>query len=299
MFHNISLFSFFFIFLSNVFSQNTVSESKILSEKNELKFKEFFFESLSQKAIGNYQKAIYNLENCNEIFPGEVSVFFEFSKNYLLLNNVLLSKEYIKRALLKEPNNHFMLKHLVEVCTRENNFDEAIEVQKKIASTNPRERENLVEIYIKNNDDKKAISLIKKIERDSVASIKLKRLKEKLIDSKNIKENNSLESEFKTNKSYSILSQLLEKNKNDPELLLKYSKEGILLYPSQAYLYLVNGKALNYFKKHKKALTCLQNGLDFVIDNKMRKRFLLEIAISYRGLGNFKEEKKILEKVKK
>jgi predicted Zn-dependent protease len=61
----------------------------------------------------------------------------------------------------------------------------------------------------------------------------------------------------------------------------------------------MKGKALNYQKNYKKALTILQNGLDFAIEDTMEAEFYKEMAIAYKGLGNLKEEKKYTEKYRK
>ena len=81
--------------------------------------------------------------------------------------------------------------------------------------------------------------------------------------------------------------------------MLKYSEEGIGLFPAQPFVYLMKGKALNYQKNYKKALTTLENGIDFVIEDNMEADFYKEMAISYKGLGNSKEEKKYNEKSRK
>ena len=47
-----------------------------LDEEKELKFQQYFFKALSEKSIKNYQKAIENLELCNEVLPENVTVFF-------------------------------------------------------------------------------------------------------------------------------------------------------------------------------------------------------------------------------
>ena len=100
-------------------------------------------------------------------------------------------------------------------------------------------------------------------------------------------------------KDIPILKQILEEYRSDPEMLLKYSEEGILIFPAQPFVYFIKGKALNYQKKYKEALTTLENGIDFVIEDKMEVGFYREMAKSYKGLGNLKEEKKVLEKLNK
>jgi len=148
-----SLFSLLFFLISlKSYTQDSLSVAADFTEEKELKFQQFFFTALSQKSIGNYQKAIENLESCNQILPNNKSVFFEFSKNYLYLNNTFLAKEYINRAINQDSKNIWMQKHLVKVFEKENNFFEAIKIQQKIIVLNPKENKNLVLLYFKNRD---------------------------------------------------------------------------------------------------------------------------------------------------
>ncbi|MCI2228634.1 hypothetical protein MC378_05600 [Polaribacter sp. MSW13] len=289
------------------FSQDSIPAAVDLSEEKELKFQQFFFKSLSEKSIGNYQKAIENLESCNQILSNDVAVFFEFSKNYFYLNNSLLAKEYINRALTKEPNNIWMLEHLVKIYVKDKNFTEAINMQKRVVALNPKERVLLVKLYVYNKEYQKAVSLMNDLETDNALPANLKRLKgglEKSEDKMVVEEEKSnditsLINQFKTDKSYKILKQILQKSNNDFEVLLKYSEEGITLFPAQSYVYLMKGKALNYQKSYKKALSTLQNGIDFVIEDRMEANFYLEMAKAYKGLGNLNEEKKYIQKANK
>ncbi|QTD36308.1 hypothetical protein JL193_09030 [Polaribacter batillariae] len=301
------LFSLFFIlFSTKIYSQDSIAATKDLTEEKELLFQQSFFEALSQKSIGNYQKAIENLENCNQILPNNLTVFFEFSKNYLRLNNTLLAKEYINRALAQEPDNVWMLKQLVKIHVRERDFLKAIKTQQKIIAQYPREREYLVRLYLQNKDRKSAVSLLKILEKEEVLSANLKRLKANLKKAEEAPKVKKLEaniedliSRFKTDKSYKILEEILNKSQNNPERLLKFSKQGIALFPAQPFVYLINGKALNIKKNFKKAVETLQNGIDFVIEDDMEADFYKELSTSYKGLGNKKNEQKFLEKYKK
>ena len=302
-----ALLSIFCILFSlKSYTQDSIPVAKDLTEEKELEFQQFFFKSLSEKSIGNYQKAIENLESCNQVLGDEVAVYFEFSKNYLSLNKTLLAKEYINRALVKEPNNIWMLKHLVKIDIKDRNISDAILIQQKVVTINEKEREFLLKLYLQNRDYKKAISLMNKMEYDNALSSNFKNLKNNLEKRKAkavVEETKSdavsLKNQFKSNKSYEILKQILAESKDDIEELLKYSNEGIALFPAQPYVYFVKGKVLNYQKKYKKALLSLQSGIDFVIEDAMEADFYKEMAISYKGLGNFKEEKKFIEKSNK
>jgi hypothetical protein len=54
---------------------------------------------------------------------------------------------------------------LVKVLEKENNFFEAIKIQQKIIVLNPKENKNLVLLYLKNRDYKKALSFKKTLDQ--------------------------------------------------------------------------------------------------------------------------------------
>ncbi len=300
-----SLFSLLFFLISlKSYTQDSLSVAIDFTEEKELKFQQFFFTALSQKSIGNYQKAIENLESCNQILPNNKSVFFEFSKNYLYLNNTLLAKEYINRAINQDSKNTWMQKHLVKVLEKENNFFEAIKIQQKIIVLNPKENKNLVLLYLKNRDYKKALSFIKTLEEDNLLSSDLRRIKERLektnySETQKVRVSKDIYKRFETEKTYTVLKQILIASKDKPKLLLKFCKEGIALFPAQPFVYLINGSTLNVNKEFKKALEILQNGIDFVIEDAMEVLFYKEIALAYKGLNNKVEERRYMEKYRK
>ena len=300
-----SLFSLLFFLISQKsYTQDSLSVATDFTEEKELKFQQFFFNALSQKSIGNYQKAIENLESCNQILPNNKSVFFEFSKNYLYLNNTLLAKEYINRAIIQDSKNIWMQKHLVKVFEKENNFFEAIKIQQKIIVLNPKENKNLVLLYLKNRDYIKALSFIKTLEEDNLLTSDLKRIKDRLeknnySETQKVKVSKDIYKSFETEKTYTVLKQILLATKDKPRLLLKYSKEGIALFPAQPFVYLINGSTLNVNREFKKALEILQNGIDFVIEDAMEALFYKEMALAYKGLNNKVEERRYMEKYKK
>ena len=300
-----SLFSLLFFLISlKSYTQDSLSVAADFTEEKELKFQQFFFTALSQKSIGNYQKAIENLESCNQILPNNKAVFFEFSKNYLYLNNTFLAKEYINRAIIQDSKNIWMQKHLVKVFEKENNFFEAIKIQQKIIGLNPKENKNLILLYLKNKDYKKALSFIKTLEEDNLLSSDLKKIKERLektnySETQKVKVSKDIYKRFETEKTYTLLKQILLATKDNSVLLLKYSKEGIALFPAQPFVYLINGSTLNVNREFKKALEILQNGIDFVIEDAMEALFYKEMALAYKGLNNKVEERRYMEKYRK
>ena len=257
---------FFFLVFLKGFTQERIRASQDLTEEMELNFQDFFFKALSEKAIGNYQKALENLESCNQIIPNTIAVFFEFSKNYLELGNLFLAKEYIEQALKVDPKNNWMQKHLTKILKK----------------------------------DKQSLGGIQNSQKASILSLKDSLEKgSSSLSSPKLQDVEDVFKTFETVQSYAALKRVLERSKENTAQLLKYSGEGILLFPAQPFVYLMHGEALNSKKQYSKALEILKSGLDFVFEGSVAVLFYKELAISYQGLGDENAAKKYREKSKK
>ncbi len=77
------------------------------------------------------------------------------------------------------------------------------------------------------------------------------------------------------------------------------STEALEIYPSQPVLYLINGVALNQLKEPKEAISSLETGLDYIIDDtKMEADFYNQISKAYTLLNNTIKAKTFSEKAK-
>lgn len=294
------------VFVLILWSCPIFSQEKDINETNNLKFQEHFFDAITQKSINNYHNAINHLEDCNQLFPNNKAVLFELSKNYLKLNKTTQAVEYVNEALLLEPNNIWLLEHLVKVYKRERNYIKAITVQEQIAKKHPKKRKEIVYLHLLNRDEDAAKKTLEELAKAKLLNSRLRRIREKLttpkkatpiLNANTIK--GSLEEEYLKNKSFVNLKKLLkEQEKKDSGALLKYSNEGMSLFPAQPMVYLMHGKALNLNKEYKKAVKSLQNGIDFVIDdNSLEKRFYTQLLIAYKGLGDNKNITKYQKKI--
>ena len=162
------------------YSQDSIPKAKEIAEENNIKFQEYFFKSLSEKSIKNYQSAIENLEECNTISPNNKTIYFELSKNYLLLNKTSEATQYINKALLLEPTNTWILLHLVAIQKKERNYQEAIKTQLTIVQQKPKQRSELIWLYYLNSEYTKALSLIYMVEKETGLTTRLNQLKVKL-----------------------------------------------------------------------------------------------------------------------
>ena len=290
-------------------SQENADQSSNLSEEKEIKFQEYFFKSLSNKSIRNYQKAIQNLEVCDKLSPRNKIIYFEFSKNYLFLNQTLQARQFIEKALEQDSSNIWMLLHFVSILKKDRNYEEAIKVQLKIIELDPYYRESIIYLYHLNSQSDKAISLLYLLEQEKGLHQKLERLKEKLeLSVKPVKLKNDdkdldkLISYFNENKpSFSMLKQILEiAELNDSEILDNYSKLAVTLFPAQPFSYLSRAKFLHKKQQFDEAIAILEIGLDFVIENPtLEAQFYSTLAKVYSSLGNKEKAFEFENKIKK
>lgn len=301
--HIIISIGIFLIPLMNFSQEDLTSTEEYLEEQQDINFQTFFFEALQQKAIGNFDKAIFALEACHNIDSENVAVLFEMSKNYTLLNKFTEAEYYILKGLEFSPSNIYMLRNLKEIKEKKNDYKGAINIQKKIVQIKPDEESDLVILYIKSGEIDQAISLLSRLDSINKLPPSLVTLKESLTRSESIKNENYQKTEKYTDSKLDKLKQnySLKNDYNslklvlDSELktkqyldLLKDSEEAISLYPAQPYVYLMNGVALNSLRKYKNAIEKLEIGLEYVIDNNTEAQFMEQLSLSYKGLGQNK-----------
>jgi tetratricopeptide (TPR) repeat protein len=287
--------------------EDVVSSEEMLIEQQNINFQTFFFEALQQKSIGNYDKAVYALEACNNIDKKNVAVLFELSKNYALLFKYTEAEYYILKGLEIEPVNLYLLRHYKEIKTKQNDFPGAIKVQNRIIELEPEEESDLVILYIKSGEIEKAIELLKKLDEQQKIPEGLMALKDSLLhdgggpvesDPGPVPEempkskSDRLKEDFELKKDFNSLKLLLEREWKTKQYLklLEDSSEGLSLFPAQPYLYLMNGRAQNSIRKHQEAIDILEEGIDYIIDdNEMEALFYEELSLSYKAMGNNKK----------
>jgi len=288
------------------------NSEELLAEQKELSFQNFFFEALQQKAIGNFDKAITALENCQNIKDDDKAIHFELGKNYFELGKYFEAEAYIKKGLKHDPENLFMLSLLKEVYNRQNNFKDALVVQKKIIKLRPDSQFDLVILYIKNKQEDNARQLIIDLEKNGKLPTSLLPFKKSLLegnvlspsinsvskatDEPSIEE---LMADYKNNKSFIILKQLLLKLETGKRFLdlEKYSNEAVELFPAQPLVYLIQARVLSQKKEYRNALQVLQIGFSYVIDdNLLEADFYEQISLNYKALNENENASKYYNK---
>jgi len=308
---NIILIIAFFCASTMSFSQ--VDEGLILledSDDDRILFENHFFEALKYKAIGNFSRAITELEKCQQLFPSDDSIEFELSKNHLFLSHFTEAALYIEKALMTKPNNFWYLNHAKAVYLKQYEYEKAILVQIKIIEQKPNKKEDLVLVYILANQRKKARKVLDELNADGITSGKLQNYARALANSK--KANNvqkttpsngmsisELKKAFKSDKQFDVLKEILTQefeNKNFEEFK-EYSAIGYEMFPAQPLVYLMQGRSFNYEKKYNEAIDVLMEGLDFIVeDNLLEADFYDELALCYLGLNKGEKAKEAKNK---
>ncbi len=304
-----NIFFFLIVLCTSFLSFSQDDDGLIILEDSDdtlIKFENHYFEALKYKAIGNYTRAITELEKCQQLFPDDKSVDFEFSKNYFLLNQFLPAELYIAKALKAEPENYWYLEQAKQIYLKQYNYQKAIEVQQKLVFQNPLVTEDLVLIYMQATESEKAQNLIDELESEGITSPKLRHYKETIAKKNNdrifidqklrvVKNNNleDLKKTFEENKQFDILKEILTQDlaNENYENLLNYSEQGLELFPAQPFVYLMSARALMHQKKYNEAIDVLNLGIDFVIDDLTEADFYSSLASCYEATNQTEKAK--------
>jgi len=127
------------------------------------KFQDFFYESLFQKSIENFDKAIASLEQCVKLRANDATVYFEFGKNYLASKDYKNAYSSFERAAQIDPNNKWFWVGMYDVCYATKDYNQAIIIVNKIIPFDPEYKEDLVSLYMTTRQFDKALAGINEL----------------------------------------------------------------------------------------------------------------------------------------
>ena len=155
------VFTFFFgILISTALLAQTEPEAITVAEDD---FQNAFYESLLQKGIENYDKAITALEKCKKLQPNNDVVYFELGKNYLGQKNYKDAYDSFEKATQINPNNQWYWVGMYDVCYETKDFTQAIVIVTKLIEFKKEYREDLVSLYMNTQQFDKALALINEL----------------------------------------------------------------------------------------------------------------------------------------
>ena len=126
-------------------------------------FQNHFYESLKQKGMENYDRAIESLEKCLKIQPNNSTLFFELGKNYLSLKKYKEAYDNFEKATKIDPKNRWAFVGMYDVCYDTRDYNQAIVIVQKLIEFKETYKEDLVSLYMNTQQFDKALDLINEL----------------------------------------------------------------------------------------------------------------------------------------
>jgi tetratricopeptide (TPR) repeat protein len=127
------------------------------------KFQDYFYESLLQKGIQNYDKAITALEQCLKIKPDDATVYFELGKNQLALKDYNNAYASFEKATQIDPKNKWFWLGMYDVSYQTKDYNQAIITVLKLIEFDGAYKEDLTSLYMNTQQFDKALDLINEL----------------------------------------------------------------------------------------------------------------------------------------
>ncbi len=274
-------FFLFLVLLCNSASLLAQTEPEEIKPETD-KFEDYFYESLKQKGIENYDKAITALEQCSKIKPNDATVYFELGKNYLGLKDYEHAYSSFEKATQIDPKNKWFWVGMYDVNYQTKNYNQAIITVNKLIEFDEVYKEDLVSLYINTQQFDKALVLINEM-NDKVGKSERRELYKTQILSqgkyKNAEIDNLIEQINKNPKeesNYIALIKLYTEN-NDTQKAIETTRKLEAEIPSSEWAQV--GLFKYYLDKNEgsKAITSMNAVLSSTkIDSKIKHRILNE-----------------------
>jgi tetratricopeptide (TPR) repeat protein len=145
-----------FVLPSSGWTQTEPEDIAMVSDE----FQDAFYESLLQKGIENYDKAIVALEKCLVSQPNNATIHFELGKNYLALKQYENAYQSLQKATQIEPKNRWFWVGIYDLSFQTKNYDRAMAAVQQLILFDERYKDDLIPLYMATNQLEKALGLI-------------------------------------------------------------------------------------------------------------------------------------------
>ena len=276
-----SLFLGMFFVSATLLAQTEPQEVASADEQ----FQEAYYESLIQKGIENYDKAIVSLEKCKELQPENPVIYHELGRNYYFRKDFLNAESAFKKASELDTKNKWYLIGLYDVYYETKNFVQAVNLAQKIILLDKSYNEDLVSLYMFTQQYDKALVLLNLLD-EQVGKTELRNRYRREITSQsksNISGKNDLENTIQNDplieENYLSLISLYSNN-NQEEKARKVVEKLLLNIPNSEWAHVFLFKYLVNDNQGDLAFKSLEivlksNTIDKKIKFKMFNEFLI------------------------
>lgn len=269
-----------------------------------------YYESLKQKGIENYDRAITSLEKCLELEPNNAAVYNELGRNYLKLKKYKQAYDSFEKASQMEPKNRWYWHGMYDVTYQTQDYNQSIVLVTKLIAFDDSYKEDLVSLYMYTQQFDRALTLINELNETVGKSEKRENYKKQILQDARFQGDEkaellkSIASNPKDESNYIALIYLYS-NSNQEENAMEVVKKLELAIPESDWA------QVSLFKFHlnntdgAKAVKSMNQILaSSKIDNKIKHRVLNEFLIFakkntgfeadlFKAVSIFKSEKEI------
>lgn len=262
------------------------------------------------EATGRKKDQIKNLEARVEDNPDKESNYLQLIYRYSENNEKEKAFETAQELLKVNPNSQVVHLALYKFYLDDNNAEKAIESMKIVVKSPEIKPEaklkvltDFVQFVNKNPQYEADLVEATALVGDSSNSKTLIELGQYYLNKSNrIKALEYFEAALKIDsENFNVLKNvlLLYIDLQKFDMAEKKSNEVLQKYPEQPLFYLINGVALNQLNKPNDAITILEIGVDFVIDDtKMETDFYKQLSTAYSAINNTTKAKTFSDKAK-
>lgn len=275
-------FSYFFFLVLLCNSANALAQTEAEQKPETANFEDYFFESLKQKGIENYDKAIVALEKCLKLKPDDATVYFEMGKNYLASKSYENAYVSFEKATQFDPKNKWFWAGMYDTNYQTQNYNQAIITVNKLIEFDENYKEDLVSLYMNTQQFDKALVLIDELTEKFGKSKKRDAYKNKILSQGKFQgsEIENLEAQIEKNPkeeaNYIALIELYSKN-NDYKKAIELTKKLEAEIPTSEWAQIGLFKLNLDNKNIEKAVQSMQIILaSATIDTKIKHRTLTE-----------------------
>lgn len=291
-----------------MFAYAQETNADVSYEVNEDAFQESFYESLKQKGIENYDKAITALLTCKSLEPDNVLVDYEIGLNYMYQHKYVEAQPYLEKAITEEPINKWYLDALLSCYKNQQQTEKAIEVATQLAQKNTSYALVVADLYFDERNYKKAIEVLDELEAKGLYKAEVAQRKSKAVMLNNITNlANTYAEETPVSEEKSLANNPIEdykkqilkqQSQTNYKEMLAVSSEALDNYPTQPEFYYLKGVALNKLQNFELATEVLEEGLGYLLDDAtLENNIYKELVFAYKGANNLDKAKQYQQKI--
>lgn len=217
-----------------------------LTEREQIKYTELFFEASREKIKGNYELAVAHFEECIRRDPSNPAAYYEIASILIHQGATQQAQGYAEKAVDIDPSNIWFSTLLGECYIRGKQYDKAISLYEKTVKKNPGKIElyyDLVNSYVYARRYSDAIDVYNRLEKrigvsEEISMQKLRLYKELKNEKKVVDELGKLISQFPAEpKYYGMLGEYYQERGEKDKAFEAYSKV-LKLNPQDPYVHL-------------------------------------------------------------